>query len=158
MASASDIANRVPIVISGVIQGVGIGLIFVPLSTLAFTTLPAGLRSEATGVYTLVRNLGSSAGISIMQALWTTNASVSHASLAGHIAPGDTVVRATLGPNLAASGGLEALNNEVTRQAAMVAYLDDFKLMLFITLACMPLLLLMRTPRIAPEATHALVD
>jgi DHA2 family multidrug resistance protein len=147
-----------PIVVSGIIQGVGIGLIFVPLSTLAFTTLAPHLRSEATGVYTLMRSLGSSVGISIMQALWTTNTSVAHSTLAAHVIPGDTVVRAELGAGLNAGGGLEALNDQITSQAAMVAYVDDFKLMLFITLACMPLLLLMRTPTIAPEGVHAIVD
>ncbi|HEY2178894.1 MAG TPA: DHA2 family efflux MFS transporter permease subunit [Caulobacteraceae bacterium] len=142
-----------PIVVSGIIQGGGIGLIFVPLSALAFTTLPSTLRAEATGVYTLVRSLGASVGISLMEAQWTTDTSVVHSSLAAHVIPGDVAAKAALGPNLGATapGGLEALNNEVTRQAAMVAYLDVFKLMLFITLACMPLLLLMRTPKLAPE-------
>jgi DHA2 family multidrug resistance protein len=132
----------------------------VPLSALAFTTLPAGLRSEATAVYTLMRNLGSSIGISIMEALWTHNTSIAHAGLAAHIAPGDTVERAVLGPSLGAGapGGLAGLNDEITRQAAMVAYLDDFKLMIFITLACMPLLLMMRTPRIASGDAHAFAE
>ncbi|HEY1415969.1 MAG TPA: DHA2 family efflux MFS transporter permease subunit [Caulobacteraceae bacterium] len=149
-----------PVILSGIIQGVGVGLIFVPLSALAFTTLPVGLRAEATAVYTLMRNLGSSIGISIMEALWTHNTSVAHAGMAAHIAPGDTVERALLGPGFAssASGGLEGLNNEITRQAAMVAYLDDFKLMIFITLACMPLLLLMRTPKIAAGGAHAFAE
>ncbi|HEY5290444.1 MAG TPA: MFS transporter, partial [Caulobacteraceae bacterium] len=147
-----------PIIVSGVIQGVGIGLIFVPLSTLAFTTLPSSLRSEATAVYTLARSLGSSVGISIMEALWTKNSAIAHSGLAAHISPGDTVVRAALGANLGSVGGLETLNDEITRQAGMIAYLDDFKLMMFITLACMPLLLFMRTPKFAPEAAHAFVD
>jgi DHA2 family multidrug resistance protein len=146
-----------PVIVSGIVQGVGVGLIFVPLSTLAFTTLPTGLRSEATAVYTLARSLGSSVGISIMEALWTSNSDVAHADLAGHITPGDAVVGAALGPNFGA-GGLERLNDEITRQAAMVAYVDDFKVMMFITLACMPLLLFMRTPKFAPEGAHAFVD
>ena len=58
-----------PFVISGIIQGLGIGLLFVPLSVTAFATLPPALRSEGTAVYTLVRNLGSSVGISMMEAL-----------------------------------------------------------------------------------------
>ena len=150
-----------PIIVSGIIQGAGIGLIFVPLSTLAFTTLPSSLRSEATGVYTLMRSLGASVGISLMEALWTKNASVAHSTLAGRVIPGDVAASAALGPSLGASapGGLEMLNNEITRQASMVAYLDDFKLMMFITLACMPLLLLMRTPKLAPEeGIHVVVD
>jgi DHA2 family multidrug resistance protein len=153
-----------PIVVSGIIQGAGIGLIFVPLSTLAFTTLPPTLRAEATGVYTLMRSLGASVGISLMEALWTSNTSVAHSTLAAHVIPSDVAVKAALGTSLGAggaggSGGLEALNGEITRQAAMVAYLDDFKLMMFITLACMPLLLLMRTPKLAPEeGVHVVVD
>jgi DHA2 family multidrug resistance protein len=150
-----------PIIVSGIIQGAGIGLIFVPLSTLAFTTLPTRLRSEATGVYTLVRSLGSSIGISMMEALWTSNTSVAHSSLAAHVIPGDVSVQAALGSALGnnAPGALESLNDQITRQAAMVAYVDDFKLMMFITLACMPLLLLMRTPKLAPEeGVHVAVE
>ena len=100
-----------------------------------------------------MRSLGSSVGISIMQALWTSNSAVEHAGLVAHVIPGDTVARAVLGPGLGAQapGGLEMLNNEITRQAAMVGYVDDFRLMMFITLGCMPLLLLMRTPRIDPD-------
>jgi DHA2 family multidrug resistance protein len=144
-----------PIIVAGIIQGVGVGLIFVPLSTLAFTTLPPHLRSEATGVYTLVRSLGSSAGISIMQALWSANAAVSHADLAAHVSPDNWNLAGVI-----ASGvrGLENLNAEITRQAAMVAYVDDFKVMLLITFACMPLLILMRTPKLDLEARHAVVE
>jgi DHA2 family multidrug resistance protein len=147
-----------PVIVSGVIQGVGVGLIFVPLSALAFTTLPASLRAEATAVYTLVRSLGSSVGISIMEALWTNNTAIAHSGLAAHIGPANPVAAAALGSRLTAPGGLEALNGEITRQAAMIAYLDDFKLMIFITLACLPLLLMMRTPRFAPETGHAFAE
>ena len=149
-----------PIMISGVIQGLGIGLIFVPLSTLAFATLAPRHRPEATGVYTLMRSLGSSVGISVMQALWTSNTQVVHSSLVAHIDPSDPVTRAALPPmmNLTNPAGMEALNGEITRQAAMVAYIDDFRLMMLITLGVMPLLLLMRTPRYAAEAPHVAVD
>jgi DHA2 family multidrug resistance protein len=97
----------------------------------------------------------------MMEALWTSNTSVAHSSLAAHVIPGDVNVQAALGPALtgAAPGALETLNDQITRQAAMVAYVDDFKLMLFITLACMPLLLLMRTPKLAPEeGVHVIVE
>ncbi len=138
-----------PFVISGFIQGLGIGLLFVPLSTLAFATIPARLRSEASAVYTLVRNMGSAVGISIMQALVVSNTQSIHADLAGHVNLSDPVVHADLARrfDLSSIPGLSALNGEVTRQATMVAYVDDFKLMLMITLLCMPMLLLMRKPR-----------
>ncbi len=148
------------IIVSGVIQGLGVGLIFVPLSALAFATLQPQHRPEAAGIYNLTRSLGASVGISVMQAVWTANTSVVHSTLVEHIRPGDPVVRAALPPAFdpATGGGLQALNGEITRQAAMVAYVDDFRLMMIITLAVMPLLLFMRTPRIAAEAVHAMVE
>jgi MFS transporter, DHA2 family, multidrug resistance protein len=150
-----------PIIISGIFQGLGIGLIFVPLSTLAYATLAAHHRPEATGVFTLMRSIGASVGISIMEALLTANASVVHSTLAANIQPGNPVVAAGLPQmfNPAAAGGLEALNAEVTRQAAMVAYVDDFKLMMIVTLAVMPLLLFMRTPKYdTTETVHAMAE
>ncbi|MEO8813113.1 MAG: DHA2 family efflux MFS transporter permease subunit [Caulobacteraceae bacterium] len=149
-----------PIVVSGIIQGLGVGLLFVPLSTLAFATLSPAQRPEGTGIYTLVRSLGASVGISIMEALWTTNTSVVHSGLAAHIQPGDPVMRAALPPmfNLGSAAGLEALNGEITRQAAMIAYVDDFRLMMIVTLAIMPLLLFMRTPNLSEMSAHVVVD
>lgn len=138
--------NSTPLMVSGLIQGFGIGLIFVPLSTLAFATVPAHLRPEGSAVYTLIRNLGSGVGISIMQALVVSNTQAMHESLAGGVIPSDQVVRNTMSSifNLQSTAGLSALNGEITRQATMVAYVDAFKLMFFVTLACMPMLLLMR--------------
>jgi DHA2 family multidrug resistance protein len=133
----------------------------VPLSTLAFATLPPHLRPEGSSVYTLVRNLGSSVGISIMNALVVANTQTMHASLASKVVTSDALVRATLpaGLNPASAAGITALNGEVTRQASMVAYVDDFRLMFLITIACMPMLLLMRKPRpIGGEPLHAIVD
>jgi len=151
-----------PLIISGVIQGLGIGLLFVPLSALAFATLPARLRSEGSSVYTLIRNLGASVGISIMNALLVFNTQTMHGSLAAKLIPSDAVVRAELPPMFDPStvGGLTALNTEITRQASMVAYIDDFKLMLIITLICIPMLLFLRKPRRAANAEpiHAAVE
>ena len=136
-------------IVSGLIQGVGVGLLFVPLSTLAFATIAPHLRPEGSSVYTLIRNLGSSVGISIMNALVVANTQTVHGSLAAKIDPNDPVVRATL-PRMfdpATLAGITSLNGEVTRQATMVAYVDDFRLMFVITIACMPMLLFMRKPR-----------
>jgi DHA2 family multidrug resistance protein len=150
-----------PFITSGIIQGLGVGLLFVPLSTLAFATVPPHLRPEGSSVYTLVRNLGSSVGISIMNALVVANTQTMHASLAAEIVPSDAVARATL-PKMfdpATAAGITALNGEVTRQASMVAYVDDFRLMFIITIACMPMLLFMRKPRpVGGEPLHAVID
>jgi DHA2 family multidrug resistance protein len=150
-----------PFIISGLIQGFGIGLLFVPLSTLAFATIPAHLRPEGSSLYTLIRNMGAAVGISIMQALVVANTQTVHSTLASGVIPSDPVVQADLAHrfDLASPAGLSALNGEVTRQATMVAYIDDFKIMLFITLACMPMLLLMRKPRNgAGRPAHVEVD
>jgi DHA2 family multidrug resistance protein len=146
-----------PFIISGVFQGLGIGLIFVPLSTLAFATIPPHLRGEGSSVYTLIRNLGGSAGISIMAALLTFNTQAAHTGRAAAMDPSSPVLRSLLGDGF--ENRLEAINGEITRQAAMIAYLDDFKLMLIITLACMPMLLLMRVPkRKAKGPVHVEID
>lgn len=149
MSGFSIEMDHVPIVTSGVIQGLGLGLVFVPLSTLAFATLEPGMRTDATSLFSLMRNLGSSVGISMVSTLLAQNTQVNHASLAEHVTPMsralDGVPIAQLGE--AATSALAYLNAEVTRQAAMIAYLDDFRLMMVVTLAAAPLLLLLRRPR-----------
>ncbi len=148
-----------PMIVSGIVQGFGIGLIFVPLSTVAYATLPPQFRSEATAVYTLVRNLGASVGISVMQALWTANSAVVHSTMVAQLAASNPVDRASLGPQLGAGVmGVEGLNEEISRQAAMVAYIDDFRLMMLATVAILPLLLIMKAPRMISGMPHAAVD
>jgi DHA2 family multidrug resistance protein len=137
------------IVIAAALQGLGQGLVFVPLTTLAFATIAPALRPEASTISNLVRNLSGSIGISMMQALTAYNGQAMHASLAGHVSAGDPVLRATLpsGLSLDSADGVLALNAEITRQAQMVAYVDDFRLMFVLGVACAPLLLLLRLPR-----------
>jgi DHA2 family multidrug resistance protein len=132
-----------PIVNSGVVQGIGLGLVFVPISTLAYTSLPARARTEAAGIYSLVRNLGSSIGISIMFALVARYTQINHAEIVANLTPfGHTPLSVLNG----VPGGLAGLNAEVTRQAAAIAYLNDFWLMSWMTLATLPMLLLFRVP------------
>jgi DHA2 family multidrug resistance protein len=147
MSSFSLGMNSWPVVWTGVLQGLGIGLIFVPLSTLAFTTLNPVYRAEGAGVFTLVRNLGSSAGISIMQALFSTNTSVVHSRLVEGLTPDNPAARILPAPfSLTNPAGIAALNAETTRQSAMVAYIDDFHLMLYVAILLSPLLFLMKRP------------
>ncbi len=132
-----------PIINSGVVQGIGLGLVFVPISTLAYTTLPSQARTEAAGIYSLVRNLGSSIGISIMFALVARYTQINHAEIATHLTPFGHTPMSVLN---SVPGGLIGLNGEVTRQSAAMAYLNDFWLMSWMTLATLPLLLLFRLP------------
>ncbi|AIY42151.1 Multidrug resistance protein B [Collimonas arenae] len=133
----------------GLIQGVGLGLIFVPLSAASFATLEPSMRADGTAIYSLVRNIGSSIGISLVQTLLVRNTQIAHAAIGEQInnanpALQDAAVQSAYNLNL--DSGIAALNVEVTRQASMMAYLDDFKLMLILTLAVIPLLLLLRPP------------
>jgi DHA2 family multidrug resistance protein len=137
-----------PFVISGLIQGFGLGFMWVPVSALAFATLDPRLRPEATSVYSLVRNLGQSVGISMMEAIYSHQASVAHADLAAGVQPSSPAfaagVPAAMSP--ATTGGIMGLNGEITRQAAMVGYIDVFRLMCLGALAVMPLALILRPP------------
>jgi DHA2 family multidrug resistance protein len=132
---------------TGVMQGLGLGFMFVPLSTITFATLPAHLRTQGTALYSLMRNIGSSIGISLVIFLLTRNTQLVHAELAGHVTPFNDAL-GQVGPshfwNLATTVGKAALNAEVTKQAAVVAYANDFKLMMLVALVALPLVLLLK--------------
>jgi DHA2 family multidrug resistance protein len=138
-----------PIMVSGLIQGLGTGLMFAPLTALAFTTLAPIHRTEGTIVSTMVRSLGASAGISVLQAGVLRQSALAHTVLAAHVNPSDPTFAAALpsGFNLNTAFGLEAFNGEVTRQSAMIGYDTMFALMIAMVLIMGPLLLLLKTPR-----------
>jgi DHA2 family multidrug resistance protein len=138
------------IVWPGVIQGFGTGLVFVPLSAATFATLSPEMRAQGTSLYSLVRNIGSSIGISLVQTLLTRNTVIAHASLVERVTRGSSAwknpaVAAAFDVHVPASAAL--LDGAVTQQAAMIAYIDDFWFMLLLTLLVTPLLLLIRPPR-----------
>jgi DHA2 family multidrug resistance protein len=145
------------IITSGFIQGVGIGFTFVPLSAATFATLAPHLRNEGTPIYSLVRNIGGSVGISIVQMLLTRGAAQAHQQLAGLVTQGNLGLQSLppgMGPDTPA--GLALLNAEVTRQAALIAYVNDFWIMMAVTLVTIPLLVLIRKSRsAAPAAASA---
>ena len=137
------------IVRTGFMQGLGFGLIFVPLSTVTFATLPPEWRTEATGLFSLMRNLGSSIGISMVVSLLSSNTQVNHASIALQVTPyNPALYDPTISTYMNAwtAAGQSALNAVVTQQAQIIAYADDYRLMMFLTLAALPTLLLMRRP------------
>ena len=151
------------IILSGVVQGIGLGFTWVPLSTVAFSSLPASHRTEAAGLFSLLRNVGSSAGISAVTVLLAQNTQVNHSALAALVTPFN---RRLMQPavqqywNATTPAGAMALNNEITRQASMIAYVDDFKLLTILTILAIPLVLLLSSPRRAPMAlaTQAAMD
>jgi DHA2 family multidrug resistance protein len=151
------------VVWSGVVQGIGLGLVFVPLSAATFATLSPEMRAQGTAIYSLIRNIGSSIGIALVQTLLVRNTQIAHASLTEKITIANPALHdsgiATV-YNLGSQTGAAALNAEITRQASMIAYLDDFYMMLLLTMAVIPLLLLMRPPKkgAAVVVDHAAMD
>jgi DHA2 family multidrug resistance protein len=131
---------------SGLVQGIGMGLAYVPLTAVTFATLSPQFRNEGTAIFNLLRNIGSAVGIAAVQALLTRNAQVMHARLAEHVTP----YGAHLDVNSARELG--AMNARVTAQAAMIAYNNDFKLMLLLSLAAIPLVFLFRKVRPGKQA------
>ncbi|HVB17368.1 MAG TPA: DHA2 family efflux MFS transporter permease subunit [Stellaceae bacterium] len=139
-----------PIITTGLLQGFGLGFIFTPLSTVTFSTLPRHIMTQGTAIFSLMRNVGGSIGISIVVALLAQNTQIVHSRLVEQLRPDNPLTRAPfLGPvfSLTHQAGIAALNAEATRQAAMVAYIDDYKLMMVIVMLGAPLLLLLRKPR-----------
>ena len=144
------------IVWSGIVQGLGLGLVFVPLSAVAFATLPQQYRTDATALFSLVRNIGSSIGISIVTVALTHNMQVNHNDLSAAISPFNPALGALVPPEQAGSPAmLSMLDQLVTAQSLMIAYIDDFKLMMLVTLAAMPLALFLRKPKGAPAGATA---
>jgi MFS transporter, DHA2 family, multidrug resistance protein len=147
-----------PVIIAGLMQGFGLGCTQVPLNIIALSTLPRHIMTQGTAIRSLMRNLGGSTGISILIATLAQNTQTVHSRLVEGVRPDNPLAQA---PFLAAPfsltnpTGLAALNAEVTRQASMVAYIDDFKLMMLIALASIPLLLLLRDTRHRPPPAAA---
>ena len=141
-----------PFIVTGLIQGVGLGLIFIPLNIMAFGTLPGHQRTEGASLMNLSRNIGGSVGISVVTALLARNIQTNHSVLAAHIPdPGlgasDPVVSSITGGSTDAVFAMaDAIVNQ---QSAMIAYLDDFKLMMILTMTAIPLVFLLKRPKLA---------
>ena len=150
-----------PIITTGVLQGLGLGFVFTPLSIVTFSTLPRPLLTQGTAIFSLMRNIGGSVGISIVEALLAENTQVVHSRLVEHLRPDNPLAHAPqLAPqfSLTIPSGIAALNAEATRQAAMVAYIDDFKLMMIMVAIGLPLLLLLRRPVVATGTAAAAAE
>jgi MFS transporter, DHA2 family, multidrug resistance protein len=148
-----------PVIFSGIIQGAGVGLVYVPLSMVAFITLPSRLRNEGTSFFNLLRNVGSSVGISVVMFLLVQNTQRVHASLSEHITPFNIASNpAASGFNFGSTSGLLAVNGLITNQAAMISYLDDFKLMMVLTIVTIPFLFMIRNVKAAPGSTPVVAE
>ena len=144
-----DVTQRT-IVVTSIVQGIGLGLLFVPITTAAFLTLPSHLRNSGTSILTLVRNIGSSIGISMVIANLTSKTTEMHARLVEQVTPFNNALQMPeLAANLNANtdAGRALLDMIVTQQASMIAYLNDFYLLMILTLAMIPLVLIIRAAK-----------
>jgi DHA2 family multidrug resistance protein len=133
--------DRSIVVWSGLLQGLGAGMVYVPLASVAFATLAPALRNEGTAIFSLVRNIGSSVGIAAVTTMLIRNTQVMHSRLGESITPYfDPWHPAT--PLTGA--GVAMVNHAVTTQATMIAYNNDFEMMMILTVCAIPLLVLLR--------------
>jgi MFS transporter, DHA2 family, multidrug resistance protein len=148
------------IAVTGFIQGAGLGFLFVPLNTVTFATLAPEQRADGTGLFNLSRNVGSSVGISIVSYLLIRNQQINHATISSHVTAvnrnfDNSIVLHAWSPWTA--GGRAALDQVVQMQASIISYIDDFKLMMVLSLAAIPLILLLRSAPSAVGSDHAMV-
>ena len=152
--------SQTEIIIVGVVQGAGLGFLFVPLSSATLATLPPDQRTEGAGIYNLSRNIGSSVGISVVTSLLTQNTQANHADIAQHVT---AVNRQFDNPAIAhmlspvTGAGRAALDAIVAQQAQIIAYIDDYKLLMIATLAAVLLLVVFKKPSAGGGARHTLV-
>jgi DHA2 family multidrug resistance protein len=146
------------VVWSGLAQGLGTGFVYVPLAAITFATLSPQFRNEGTAVFSLIRNIGSSVGISVVTTLLTRNTQLMHSRLAEQVTPFNDVLHAQAPGAFGSAAGLAALNATVSSQAAMIAYNDDFKLMMVLTLCAVPLVVLLRRGVAAKDAAPMAIE
>ncbi len=146
------------VVWSGLAQGLGTGFVYVPLAAVTFATLSPRFRNEGTALFSLVRNVGSSVGISVVETLLTRNTQMMHSRLAEQLTPYGDVLHSQAPTDVTIAHGLALLNHAVNDQAAMIAYNNDFKLMMVLTLCAIPLVALLRGGRPKKGAEPVVIE
>jgi len=137
------------IFIAGLVQGCGFALMFMPLQILAFATLPGKFRTDATSLLNLVRNIGQSIGLAVCTVLLSRNIQINHAEIGSRVTHSSLPVDPAQLDRFGNMGeaAMRTLDGMVTQQAAMIAYLNDFYLMAWVSWAAIPLLLFARPPK-----------
>jgi len=160
MTGWTPAVSQTEIVSVGVMQGAGLGFLFVPLSSATLATLPAEQRTEGAGLYNLARNIGSSVGISVVNSLLTENTQANHADIVQHVTAVNRLFEhpiVTQFWNPLTAAGRAALDAVITQQAQIIAYIDDYKLLMIATLAVIPLLIVFKRPSGRDDPDHAMV-
>jgi DHA2 family multidrug resistance protein len=145
-----DVSER-EIIIAIVIQGAAMGLLFTPLQVLAFVTLAPSMRTEGAALFSLLRNLGAAIGVSVATTVLARNAQAMHEMIGAAVNPFNRALQAT-GPvhqwlDPATRHGAAMLDRIINEQAQIVAYADNYVLLIMATVPAWLLLLMMRLPR-----------
>lgn len=133
-----------PLVWTNFVQGIGGGIILVPIQVIAFPGIPPVLRTEAAAVYNLIRSIGASIGVSATLTLFVRAGTTQRARLAEHVTPYAESMRTAAAPQLDSLTALAHMDRQLDLEAAMLAYLGDFRLLALAALAGLPLLLLVK--------------
>jgi len=160
-----DVAMR-NVIVPNVVAGLAMGFIFVPLTTVALGTLPNEQIGYATGLYNLMRNIGGSFGIAITTTLLARDAQRHQALMVQYLSPENPIyterldalrgmLAAQVGPDVAADQAVAILYQQLLRQVTLLAYVDNFRLISFLCLACIPLVFLFRRVRPQPGQVAA---
>ncbi|EKF75351.1 EmrB/QacA subfamily drug resistance transporter [Alcanivorax hongdengensis A-11-3] len=150
--------TQAELVWTGILQGLGLGLVFVPASALTYATLAPRLRTDGTALFSLSRNLGSSVGISIMTAMLTRNLWINQQQLGERLNLGALASQHL--PGASELGGLPAtVYHTVAAQAAEISYVNDFRLLMWINLLAIPLVFLLKnTNKARAESEETVAD
>ena len=153
-----DVSAR-ELIITIAIQGAGLGLVFTPLQVLAFATLAPSLRTEGAAMFSLGRNIGAAIGVSVTTSLLAHNTQALHEVIGASVNPFNRTLQALGSANEwldpASPHGAAMLDRMINHQAQIIAYVNDYVLMIFTTMPALLLLLLMRRPRHAPAPEAA---
>ena len=165
MTSWTPDVNELRLTFTIVVQGFGLGFLFIPLQMLAFATLPVMLRTDGAGLFSLFRNIGAAIGVSVTSSMLAHNTQVLHAEIGAWANPFNRAlqdggaIHKQLNP--VTHHGAAMLDHMINQQAQIIAYVDDYKMMIFTTLPALLLLFLMRRPRHQapqPADSHAAMD
>jgi len=157
MTQFSLLMDNSRVMYSGIMQGLGMGLVFVPIVSLTFATLSPGLRPSGSAISNLIRSLGGSVGVSVATVLLTRSERTMYSRLADHVTPYQTGID-VVGQGLVSGQALARLDMMIERQAAMISYTNDFKVMLVATLCLVPVALMLRPAARGDEVPVTVVD
>ncbi len=161
MTGWTDQTGATKIVVVSIVQGFGFGLVFVPLSTVAFLTLPGHLRTDGTSMLTLMRNVASSIGISIVISQLTQGSTRVYAVLSEHVNPFNHAMQM---PNvrgmidLSTDAGRAMADAMVKVQAQIIAFSQDYQLVMIFILVSIPLTIMIGSTKAALRAQSAAPD